>query len=88
MSDVVHVVWFAKEMPEGEEDIELLIGVYSSNKEARAAIERMKNKSGFAEFPQGFEVSPYPLDHDHWTEGFVLDGKQALPSPGGQAVKT
>ena len=37
MSDVVHLLWFAKEMPEGEEDIELLIGVYSSNKEASAA---------------------------------------------------
>jgi len=39
-----------------------------------AAIERMKNKSGFADFPQGFEVGAYSLDHDHWTEGFVLDG--------------
>ena len=30
MANVVHLLWFAKEMPEGEEDIELLIGVYSS----------------------------------------------------------
>jgi len=39
MTDVVHLLWFAREMPEGEDDIELLIGVYSSNDEARAAIE-------------------------------------------------
>lgn len=31
MSDVVHLLWFAKEMPEGADDIELLIGVYSSD---------------------------------------------------------
>jgi hypothetical protein len=38
MSDVVHLLWFAKEMPDGEDDIELLIGVYSSNEEATASI--------------------------------------------------
>jgi len=48
MSDVVHLLWFAKEMPDGEEDIELLIGVYSSNKEVMAAIERMKDYRKFA----------------------------------------
>ena len=61
MSAVVHLLWFAKEMPEGEDDIELLIGVYSSDAEARAAIERMKDKPGFAEFPQGFECVRTPL---------------------------
>jgi hypothetical protein len=79
MSDVVHPLWFAKEMPDGEDDIELLIGVYSSNEEAMAAIERMKDKPGFADFPQGFKVCPYSLDRDHWTEGFVLDGRRPLP---------
>jgi hypothetical protein len=48
MSEVVHLLWFAKEMPEGEDDIELLIGVYSSNHEAPAAIARIKDKPGFA----------------------------------------
>lgn len=79
MTDVVHLLWFAKEMPQGEDDIELLIGVYSSNDDARAAIERIKDKPGFADFPQGFEVCPYSLDHDHWADGFVLDGKRAWP---------
>ena len=79
MSDAVHLLWFAQEMPEGEDDIELLIGVYSSDEEARAAIERMKVKPGFVDFPQGFEVCPYLLDRDHWTEGFALDGKRVLP---------
>ena len=79
MSNVVHLLWFAKEMPEGADDIELLIGVYSSDEEAKAAIERMKDKPGFADYPYGFEVCPYSLDRDHWTDGFVLDGKMVLP---------
>jgi homoserine kinase type II len=69
---MVHLLWFAKEMPEGEEDVELLIGVYSSQAEARAAIERVKNERGFAEFPQGFQISPYHLNRDHWAEGFAI----------------
>jgi hypothetical protein len=58
MSEVVHLLWFVKEMPEGEEDIELLIGVYSSEAQASAAIERVKDKSGFADFQQGFSDLP------------------------------
>jgi hypothetical protein len=73
MSDVVHLLWFAKEMPEGEEDVELLIGVYSSEAEAKAAIERVKNKRGFAEFQEGFQICPYQIDRDQWTEGFITD---------------
>ena len=59
---------------------------YSSDGEARAAIERMKDKTGFAECPQGFEVCPYTLDRDHWTDGFVVDGKRELPRWLGQCI--
>ncbi|MEP6644149.1 MAG: hypothetical protein ABJA69_06610, partial [Acidobacteriaceae bacterium] len=68
-----------KRNAEGDGDIEPLIGVYLSDEEARAAIKRMKDKPGFADFPQGFEMCPYSLNRDHWTDGFVLDGKRALP---------
>ena len=73
MSDVVHLLWFVKEMPDGQEDIELLIGVYASEEEARAAIDRVKNKRGFAENQDGFQICPYQLNRDHWTEGFIID---------------
>jgi hypothetical protein len=69
----VHLLWFAREMPEGEEDVELLIGVYSSEAEAKAAIERVKNKRGFADFQEGFQISTYQVNCDHWDEGFVID---------------
>jgi predicted RNase H-like HicB family nuclease len=73
MSHVVHLLWFVKEMPEGEEDIELLIGVYSSDEEAKAAVQRVKDMPGFKDFNEGFQICPYQLNHDHWAEGFVLD---------------
>ncbi|MBV9144312.1 MAG: hypothetical protein JO065_00250 [Acidobacteria bacterium] len=73
MDNIVHLLWFVKEMPEGHEDIELLIGVYSSEPEARAAVERVKDRRGFADFPQGFQIHPYQLNRDHWTEGFIVE---------------
>ncbi len=79
MSEMVHLLWFVSEMPEGEKDVELLIGVYSSENEARAAIERIKGKRGFADSPEGFQICPYELNHDHWTEGFRMDGSNPLP---------
>ena len=44
MSDAVHLLWFRRETPKGEEEIELLVGVYSTEGEAKAAIERVKNR--------------------------------------------
>ena len=72
MTDTAYLLWFEKEMPEPFADVEVLIGVYSSDAEARAAIERVKNQPGFAEFPEGFQICPYQLDRDHWTEGFKI----------------
>jgi hypothetical protein len=54
----------------GEEDVKL-IGVYSSLSSATAAIERLKQQPGFCDMPEGFEISDYQLDVDHWTEGYV-----------------
>ena len=53
-----------------DEDVKV-IGVYSSEMAARAAIERLKEQPGFRDHPDGFHVDRYPLDKDHWTEGFV-----------------
>ncbi len=73
MNNVVHLLWFVKEKSEGLEDIELLIGVYSSEVEAKAAIERVRDQPGFVEFQLGFEIHPYILDTDCWREGFIAD---------------
>lgn len=72
MSNQVNLLWFVRENDAGE-DTELLIGVYSSEAAARAAIERLKDKPGFAQHPAGFQIHPYQLDRDSWTDGFVVD---------------
>jgi len=66
---VVYLLWFTREgLDSGEADI--LIGVYSSEEQAKGAIERLKSKPGFVDLPQGFEIAPYEVDHDYWEEGF------------------
>ena len=73
MPETVYLLWFVKEMPKGQEDIELLIGVYSSEAEARQAIDRVREKPGFIEFQEGFQICPYKLNCDHWVGGFATD---------------
>lgn len=65
-----------------EDDDAKMIGVYSSEERARAAIGRLSSRPGFAHFPDGFHVDGYELDTDHWTEGFVTVPEAAdLSSP-------
>jgi len=70
MSDSVQLLWFVRDGEDGE-DTELLSGVYGTEQDARAAIERLRDKPGFAEFQEGFEIARYKINEDHWTEGFV-----------------
>ena len=53
------------------EDDEKLIGVYSSELEAKNAIARVADQPGFRDTPDGFEICGYELNTDHWREGFV-----------------
>lgn len=48
-----------------------IIGIYSSRKQAKLAIERMKKKPGFIDFPNGFQIIPSVLNRAEWLEGFV-----------------
>jgi hypothetical protein len=67
--DEVSLLWHVHEV-DGADD-EKLIGVYRDAADAKAAIGRLRNKPGFAIFPDGFQISRYELNRDHWTEGFV-----------------
>jgi hypothetical protein len=49
-----------------------LIGVYSTRENAEAARERARARAGFRDAPDGFTIDEYPLDEDHWTEGYGL----------------
>jgi len=67
MSNMVHLLWFRRE---GLDEADILIGAYSSEEQAKAAIERLRNKEGFVDFPQGFEIYSRELDRDSWVKGF------------------
>ena len=66
----VYVLHHAHEFDDGSEDVKL-IGIYSTERRAKAAIRRLVNQPGFRDLPEGFNVADYNLDEDNWTEGFV-----------------
>jgi homoserine kinase type II len=70
MTNVVYDLWYEREY-EHREDTELHIGIYSSQAEALAAIERLRDKTGFCDYPEGFNIYPITLNRDGWTSGFV-----------------
>lgn len=60
--DSVYILWFVHEWEdEDREDDELLIGVYSTEADARAAIERLKDKRGFSAMPEGLSHFHVPV---------------------------
>jgi hypothetical protein len=69
--DEVFLLWHIHEL-EGADD-EKLIGVYRADADAKAAVERLRNKPGFASSPDRFQICPYELNRDHWIDGFVID---------------
>jgi len=70
VSNKVHLLWFVQERHQAE-DVELLIGVYETEAAAEAAIDRLRHKPGFIDFPEGFQIHSRELGQDDWTEGFV-----------------
>ena len=50
-----------------------LLGVYSSEENARRAVERFKLLAGFRDHPDQFHIDRYELDGDHWAEGFFTE---------------
>ena len=69
----VFLLWHVHHFDDGRED-EKLIGVYSSEQDARDAHGRVGAQPGFRDHPGGFEIVDYALGKDHWTEGFATVG--------------
>jgi hypothetical protein len=63
---LTHVHEFSPE----QEDIKI-IGIYSTEAQARAAETRAKLLPGFAQATDGFHLDTYELDQDNWLEGFT-----------------
>ncbi|HXS49178.1 MAG TPA: hypothetical protein VN713_03520 [Sphingomicrobium sp.] len=68
----VHLLWHVRHDNQYGDDAKL-VGVYSSDASAQAAIERKINMPGFCDHPAGFEISKYEIDRDAWSEGFGID---------------
>lgn len=48
-----------------------LIGVFTSEQQAQAAIEQLKSQPGFIDYPNGFHIDAYPLGQINWSQGFM-----------------
>lgn len=68
--DVVYDLSFMREYDD-RDDTELHIGIYASEQSARAAIERLRDKPGFRDYPDGFEIHAVTLGRTGWESGFV-----------------
>jgi hypothetical protein len=66
----VFVVQHEHEVADEVDDAKF-IGVYSTREMAEAAVQRLRHARGFSDTPDGFHISEYELDQDHWTEGYV-----------------
>ncbi len=54
-----------------EEEIRF-IGVFSTNENAKQAINDLKNMPGFKKYPlECFQIHECKLDHYEWKEGFI-----------------
>ena len=49
-----------------------IIGIFSSENDAKKAIEQLSSKQGFESTKNGFNIDEYELDKLNWSEGFVL----------------
>ncbi len=54
-----------------DDGTERLVGLYSSEAAARAAIARLRGKQGFRDWPGGFRLFGCTLDELSWEDGFA-----------------
>jgi len=69
---VVWLVWHIDDdAPHAVDENEKFIGVYSSERLAREAVERLRDKPGFSDYPERWKIDEWALDEDHWKQGFA-----------------
>lgn len=67
---IVYDLWFEREYPD-RGDTELRIGIYATEADAAEAVGRLRDKPGFRDFPEGFNIYSVTLGMTGWQEGFV-----------------
>ena len=71
----VFLLWHTHDLNDdfGTHEETKLIGVFSSEKKASEAIEQLKCKEGFRDFPVScFEISRMKIDQTNWADGFFV----------------
>ena len=48
-----------------------IIGIYSTHDRAKAAMERLRDKPGFKDYPERWKVYPRTINRDSWAKGFM-----------------
>ena len=48
-----------------------IVGVFATEKQAQLAVEQLKTKVGFRDYPDGFSIEKYPLGQIQWQSGFT-----------------
>ncbi len=74
MTTTLYELWHFEIGPDDEFDDEkhmTSIGIYSSEANAKAAIEQLKTQLGFRDWPGGFRIFTRTLDETTWKEGYV-----------------
>lgn len=74
----VFLLWHVHTFEDGSTD-ELLIGVFRSEQQAKAVLESLREKRGFAEQPEAFSVALYELDKVYWPDGYFADPLATKP---------
>ena len=68
------------ELTDDQLEDERSIGVFSSEEKARAAIEILKTKEGYRDWPGGFRILHSVVD-DYDTHGFISWEEAGKPAP-------
>jgi hypothetical protein len=70
MIQVFYDLWHMRYDEEGQ-DHDKLLGIYSTQERAEQAFALLRNKPGFCDHSDGFEINEGPLDETWFTDGFV-----------------
>ena len=70
----IFVLWHSY-IDEDRRDHEMMLGIYSTRAKAEQALELLRGKPGFRDYPEGFEIAEGELDRTSMTEGSLALGE-------------
>jgi len=60
-----------------------MLRIYSTHEKAELALALLRNRPGFRDYPDGFEIQDAIIDRTYMTEGFVFAWGDEEPSESG-----